>query len=162
MPIATALRQSYTNLLKAAHETSTAERQPKEGEWGGDEILAHVSLVSATTIATAYLIASGVNATYDNRLALDKWSIHHQIAQAGGRAGLAARIAAQAEALSALPETVLSGHELDTTVPSLLLSNGEVVLDKALTLREILGGLAEVEIPGHTAQLLALLVSPEQ
>jgi hypothetical protein len=51
----------------------------------------------------------------------------------------------------------LSGTELDTAVPARLLSNGEVLVDGPLPLRDILTGLAEVELPGHTAQLLALL-----
>jgi hypothetical protein len=42
-------------------------------------------------------------------------------------------------------------------VPTLLLSNGEVLVDQSLQLRDIVTGLADVELPGHTKQLLALL-----
>ncbi|MEN3357117.1 MAG: hypothetical protein V7637_1099, partial [Mycobacteriales bacterium] len=52
---------------------------------------------------------------------------------------------------------VLSEAELDTPVPTLLLSKDTVLIDQPLPLRDIITGLAEVELPGHTQQLLALL-----
>jgi hypothetical protein len=42
-------------------------------------------------------------------------------------------------------------------VPTLLLSSRKVLVDQPLQLRDIITGLAEVELPGHTKQLLALL-----
>jgi hypothetical protein len=42
-------------------------------------------------------------------------------------------------------------------VPTLLLSNGTVLVDQPVPLRELITGLAEVELPGHTQQHLALL-----
>ncbi|MFF0869136.1 hypothetical protein ACIBK9_25790 [Nonomuraea sp. NPDC050227] len=42
-------------------------------------------------------------------------------------------------------------------MPTLLLSNGTVLVDQAVPLRDLLTGLADVELPAHTAQLLALL-----
>jgi hypothetical protein len=52
---------------------------------------------------------------------------------------------------------MLSETELDTPLPTLLLSNGEVLVDQPVPLRDLITGLAEVEIPGHTKQILALL-----
>jgi hypothetical protein len=52
---------------------------------------------------------------------------------------------------------VLSEAELDRLVPTLLLSKDTVLLDQPMPLRDIITGLAEVELPGHTEQLLALL-----
>jgi hypothetical protein len=52
---------------------------------------------------------------------------------------------------------MLSEAELGTLVPTLLLSNGAVLADQPLPLRDLLSGLADAELPGHTAQLLALL-----
>ena len=89
--------------------------------------------------------------------ALDSWSLDRVIALAGGNAGLRERIRRQGEALCALGGPALSETELDTAVPARLLSNGEVLVDQPLQLRDILTGLAEVELPGHTRQLLALL-----
>ena len=127
------------------------------GEWDARQILAHVSLISAATIAAASTVASGVLATYDNRTALDPWRIERVIGLAGGSAGLADRIRSQRDALCAHGGPMLSETELDTLLPTLLLSNGEVLLDQPVPLRDIVTGLAGVELPGHTKQLLALL-----
>ena len=52
---------------------------------------------------------------------------------------------------------MLSEAEPDTLVPTLLLSNDTVLVDQPMLLRDLITGLAEVELPGHTEQLLALL-----
>jgi hypothetical protein len=130
---------------------------PPPGEWDAVQILAHVSLLSAATIAAASAVASGVLATYDNRTALDPWRIDRVIGLAGGSAGLADRIRGQRDALCAHGGPMLTESELDTLLPTLLLSNGEVLLDQPVPLRDIFGGLASMELPGHTRQLLALL-----
>jgi hypothetical protein len=57
--------------------------------------LAHVSLITAATIAAVATIAAGANSTYDNRVAQDGWTIEHTIALAGGNAGLRERISAR-------------------------------------------------------------------
>ncbi|PPJ25447.1 hypothetical protein C5E45_25465 [Nocardia nova] len=63
----------------------------------------------------------------------------------------------QGEALCALAEHALDDTELDTLVPPLLLSAGAVLVDELVPLRDLIAGLADVELPGHTTQLLALL-----
>jgi hypothetical protein len=156
----TPLRDAYRTLLDAAATVASAadtSAAPAAGEWNADQILAHVSLVSAATFAAASCVASGANTTYDNRLAQDAWTIDHVIALAGGDAGLRERIRLQGDALCALGGPALSEAELDTLVPTLLLSHGKVVVDQALPLRDIITGLAQGELPGHTNQLLALL-----
>jgi hypothetical protein len=54
---------------------------------------------------------------------------------------------------------MLSDAELDTPVPTRLLSNDTVLADQPMPLRDLVTGLAEMELPGHTKQLLALLPS---
>jgi len=130
---------------------------PPPGEWNADQILAHVALVNAATITAVSSVASGAITTYDNRTALDTWTIDRVIALAGGNTGLRNRIRVQADALSALGGPILSQTELDTPVPTLLLSNGAVLVDQPLPLRDLITGLAEAELPGHTQQLLTLL-----
>jgi hypothetical protein len=155
----TALRDAYHALLDAAATVADAvDTIPAlpAGEWNADQILAHVSIINAATIAAASHIAAGSNTTYDNRTALDAWTIARIISLAGSSAGLRERIRRQGDALCALGPA-LSEAELDTLVPALLLSNGKVLLDQPLQLRDIISGLAEVELPGHTKQLLALL-----
>jgi hypothetical protein len=156
----TPLRDAYDAFLDAAAlvtRPGAIAGDPPPGEWNAAQILAHVSLISAATIAAASAVASGVLATYDNRTALDPWRIDRVIGLTGGGAGLAARIRGQRDALCAHGGPMLSEPELDALLPALLLSNGEVLLDKPVPLRDIFGGLASMELPGHAKQLLALL-----
>lgn len=141
------LRQAY-NALLAANPRAVAP----PGEWNTEQILAHVSLVTAATISTVATVAPGAISTYDNRLCQDPWTLDHVITLAGGEAGLRGRVRAQGEALCALA-AVLSEAELATKLPTLLLSNGTCLVDQPVSLADILAGLADVELPGHTKQL---------
>ncbi|MEU4229343.1 hypothetical protein AB0F17_34035 [Nonomuraea sp. NPDC026600] len=154
------LRDAYRALLDAAAtvaDSGDPSPVPPTGEWSAEQILGHVVIVNATTITAVSSIASGANATYDNRMALDTWTIERVIASADGNAGLRNRIRLQGDALCALGGPMLSEAELDTLVPTLLLSNGTVMVDQPVPLRDLITGLAEVELPGHAKQLLALL-----
>jgi hypothetical protein len=154
------LRTAYRALLDAAAtvaDSRDTSPEPPTGEWNADQILAHIALINAATITAASSVASGAITTYDNRIALDTWTIERVTALAGGNVGLRERIRLQADALCVLGGPVLSEAELDTPVPTLLLSKDTVLIDQPLPLRDIITGLAEVELPGHTQQLLALL-----
>jgi hypothetical protein len=157
----TALRGAYRALLDAVATVADSaagfgDPTPPVGEWNADQILAHVTIINAATIIAVSSVAAGAITTYDNRTTLDTWTIERVIALAGGNAGLAARIRLQADALCALG-SMLSETELDTLLPTLLLSNDAVLVDQPMPLRDLITGLAEVELPGHTKQLLALL-----
>jgi hypothetical protein len=67
------------------------------------------------------------------------------------------RIRSQGDSLCAFGGPALSKAELDTLVPTLLLSNDTVLVDELMPLRDLITGLAEVELPAHARQLLALL-----
>jgi hypothetical protein len=154
------LRDAYRALLNAAATVADAgdtTSAPPAGEWNADQILAHVALVNAATIAAVSTVASGAHTTYDNRVALDTWTIERLITLAGGNAGLRDRIRLQGDVLCALGGPALSEAELDTLVPARLLSNDTLLLDQPVPLRDLITGLADAELPGHTAQLLALL-----
>ncbi|MFL5995916.1 MAG: hypothetical protein ACJ736_16695 [Streptomyces sp.] len=154
------LQDAYRALLDAAATVADADPStaPPDGEWNADQILAHVSLISAATIAAVAGVAAGANTTYDNRIALDAWTIERTIAHADGNAGLRDRISGQAAALCALAGgAALSDAELSTVAPARLLSNDTLLVDQPMALRDIVTGLAEAELPGHTKQLLALL-----
>jgi hypothetical protein len=157
----TPLKDAYGSFLDAAADVTRDGGQatvPPPGEWNAAQVLAHVSLISATTIAAAASVASGALATYDNRTSQDLWTIERLIGQAGG-AGLAERIRRQGEALCAL-SPALTEEELGTPVPALLVSHCELLVSRPMPLRDLLGGLAAAELPGHTRQLLALLPDP--
>jgi hypothetical protein len=154
------LRDAYRALLDAAAAVAGSDDPnpiPPAGEWNADQILAHVAIVTAATIAAASRVASGANTTYDNRIALDAWTIERLIARAGGNAGLRDRIRRHGDSLCALGGPALSEAEIDTLVPTLLLSKDTVLADQLMPLRDLITGLADVELPAHTKQLLALL-----
>jgi hypothetical protein len=154
------LRDAYRALLDAAAAVAGSGDPspiPPAGEWNADQILAHVAILTAASIAAASSVASGTNTTYDNRIALDTWTIERLIARAGGNAGLRDRIRSQGDSLCALGGPALSEAELDTLVPTLLVSNDTLLIDQPMPLRELITGLAEVELPTHTEQLLSLL-----
>jgi hypothetical protein len=156
----TPLRDACGALLDAAATVAgagDASPVPPPGEWNADQILAHVAIVNAGTIAAASAVAAGAKATYDNRLSHDAWTIEHVIALAGGNAGLRDRVRLQGDMLCALAGPMLSETELDTLVPTLLVSHDRLLVDQPLPLRDLITGLAETELPGHAAQLLALL-----
>jgi hypothetical protein len=154
----TSIRDAYRAFLDAAATVAGADPgPPPAGEWNADRILAHVSIVSAATIAAAANVAAGVNATYDNRVAHDSWTLDHVVTLAGGNAGLQERVRRQGEAMAAFDSAALSDVELDTLVPTRLISKGAALVDGPVALRAILTGLADVEVPGHTAQMLALI-----
>jgi hypothetical protein len=154
------LRDAYRALLDAAAtvaDSGDPGRLTPAGEWNADQILAHVTIINAATIAAVSAISSGTNTTYDNRIALDTWTIERLIALTGGNAGLRDRIRGQADALCTLGGPMLSEDELNTLVPTRLLSNDTLLVDQPMPLRDLITGLAEAELPGHTKQLLALL-----
>lgn len=154
------LRDAYRTLLDAAATVAQAggtHATPPPGEWNADQILAHITLVNAATLAAVCSAATGSTTTYDNRTAQEAWTLDHVTTLAGGNAGLRERIRLQADALCSLGGPMLSETELDTLIPTLLLSHGKVLVDQPVPLRDLITGLAEVELPGHTQQLLALL-----
>jgi hypothetical protein len=157
----TPLREAFRELLEAAAKVDAAglKAAAPDGEWDADRIVAHVSLITAGTASAVASVAAGSHAFYDNRLAQDTWTIDRLVARTGGGAELRKRLTLQADGLCALGEA-LGEAELDTQVPSLLVSKGEVMLDGLLSLHGILAGLADAELPGHTAQLLALTPPP--
>jgi hypothetical protein len=154
------LRDAYRALLDAATAVAgpgDPSPVPPAGEWNADQILAHVAIITAATIAAVSSVASGTSTTYDNRIALDTWTIDRVIARAGGSAGLRDRILRQGDSLCALGGPALSKAELDTLVPTLLLSKDTVLVDQLVPLRDLITGLSDVELPAHTKQLLSLL-----
>ncbi|BCJ33098.1 hypothetical protein Athai_06010 [Actinocatenispora thailandica] len=150
------LRQAYDALLDAAASLAGQPTAPPAGEWDTDEILAHVALVDAGTLAAGYAVAAGAHAGYDNRIAQDRWTIRRTIHRAGGNTGLRDRIRRQGDALCTLAGQLLGPDELNTAIPTLLVSGDAVLVDQPVPLRDIVAGLAADHLPRHAAQLIAL------
>ncbi|WP_331770677.1 hypothetical protein OG948_44300 (plasmid) [Embleya sp. NBC_00888] len=156
----TPLRDAYRALLDAAAtvaDSGDPSPVPPTGEWNADRILAHIAIVGAGAVTAVSCVATGAIATYDNRLAHDPWTLDRVFTLAGGNTGIRERIRIQGEALCALSGPTLSEAELDTPMPTVLVSHDAALVDGPVPLRDLLAGLAAVELPGHTRQLLALL-----
>jgi hypothetical protein len=155
----TPLRDAYDALLKASTTVLGSDDMspaPPPGEWDATQILAHIASVDAGVLATAYSVASGAEATYDNRVSLDAATLNRVTAITRDSDGLRDRIRRQGDALCAAGAT-LSEAELDTPVSTLFASAGVVQFDQPIPLKALITGLAEDHLPRHTTQLLALL-----
>jgi hypothetical protein len=156
------LRGAHASLLDAAERVTEApvSRSLDPGEWTADQVLGHVALLQAAMLSAASAVAAGVNSTFDTRISHNPWTIDHVAVLTGGRRETIDRIRRLGEVLAALVDGVLSESELDTPVSSLLISSDRLFVRGPLTLRSLLAGFAENELPTHTNQLLALIPSP--
>ncbi|MFD8597292.1 hypothetical protein ACFV1L_20040 [Kitasatospora sp. NPDC059646] len=152
------LHRAYREVVAAAEEVSGAEPAAlPAGEWDAEQVLAHLGLVTAGALAAVAAVAAGSAATFDNRISQDAWALRRVIDRASGGPELRRRVAAQGEALCAFAAS-LGAQELEAPLPTLLLSHGEPVFEGAMTIRQLLDGLAAGELPAHAAQLRATAV----
>jgi hypothetical protein len=152
----TALRSAYDRLLDAAAIPALGEAD--DGGWNADRILAHLLSVDASIAAVALGVVAGVRPTFDNRICLDNWNLDRIIAEHSGRADLIGHVRSQATVLCDIADQ-LSQEAGSVVVPSLILSNGALLLDQPLPLASLIDGLAENHVPVHTQQLLDLRVA---
>ncbi|MFI9586902.1 hypothetical protein ACIHCQ_34910 [Streptomyces sp. NPDC052236] len=152
----TALRSAYDKLLDAAAIPDLGEGA--DGGWNADQILAHLLSVDAAIAAVALGVVSGSRPTFDNRISLDAWNLDRIIAEHSGRAELIDHARRQANVLCDIADQ-LSEEATSVLVPSLLLSNGALLLDQPIPLAGLVDGLAEDHVPVHTQQLLDLRVA---
>lgn len=149
----TALRGAYDRLLDAAALPGLGDAG--DGGWNADRVLAHVISVDASVAAVALGVVAGARPAFDNRICLDTWNLDRIIAEHSGRADLMGHVRSQATVLCDIADR-LTGEVASVLVPSLLLSNGALVLDRPIPLASLIDGLAEDHVPGHTQQLLDL------
>jgi uncharacterized protein YbjQ (UPF0145 family) len=123
-----------------------------------DQILAHLLSVDAAIAAVALGVVSGSRPAFDNRISLDAGNLDRIIAGHSGRADLIDHVRRQAAVLCDLADQ-LAGDVTSVLVPSLILSNGVLVLDRPIPLADLIDGLAEDHVPVHARQLLDLRVA---
>ncbi|MFD9353392.1 hypothetical protein [Streptomyces sp. NPDC060031] len=149
----TALRSAYDTLLEVAALPGLGDAA--DGGWNADRILAHLLSVDASIAAAALGVVSGSRPAFDNRISLDAWNLDRIIAEHSGRADLIDHVRRQAAVLCDIADQ-LRAEAASTLVPSLILSNGSLVLDQPIPLAGLIDGLAEDHVPKHAQQLLAL------
>lgn len=153
----TALRSAYGRLLDAAAIPGLGDAD--DGGWNADQVLAHVLSVDAATAAVALGVVAGARPSFDNRVSLDTWNLGRIIAEHSGRADLIDHVRSQAAVLCDIADR-LDEQAASVLVPTLLLSDDELVLDRPLPLSSLIDGLAGSHVPGHTQQLLDLPSAP--
>lgn len=152
----TELRSAYERLLDAAAVPDLGDAD--DGGWNADRILAHLLSVDASIAAVALGVVAGARPTFDNRISLDTWNLDRIITEHSGRADLIDHVRRQAAVLCDVADQ-LNEEAASVSVPSLLLSNDALVLDRPVSLANLIDGLAEDHVPVHTQQLLDLRVA---
>ncbi|GAA5171401.1 hypothetical protein GCM10023321_69910 [Pseudonocardia eucalypti] len=149
----TALRAAYEKLLDAAASPDLGEAA--DGGWNADQVLAHLISVDASTAAVALGVVAGARPTFDNRITLDRWNLNRIIGEHSGRADLIDHVRRQATLLCDIADH-LDEKTTDVLVPTLLLSNDQLLVDQPVPLRGLIDGLATGHVPDHTQQILNL------
>ncbi|MFE2018581.1 hypothetical protein ACFW9O_11145 [Streptomyces sp. NPDC059499] len=153
----TELRSAYGRLLDAAAIPDLGDAD--DGGWDADQVLAHLLSVDAATAAVALGVVAGARPAFDNRVSLDTWNLGRIIAEHSGRADLIDHVRSQAAVLCDIADR-LDEQAASVLVPTLLLSDDELVLDAPIPLSSLIDGLAGSHVPGHTQQLLDLRTAP--
>lgn len=148
-----AIRMAYREFLDLAEEGGFGA--PPPGEWDAEHLLAHIAAGHAAIASTALAVASGQRPSYDNRPSLDEQNLRRVIASAGGLAGLVALVRRGGELFGEVAAQ-LTEADLAVSVPVLIVSNDEVVVDEPRPLRFLVEGVAHVHLPRHADQLRSL------
>ena len=149
----TALRAAYQRFLAVAR--SERFGPPPPPEWTAAQLMAHIIAGDTAITAVALAVAAGERPSYDNRPSLDRWNLARICAAAGDLPTLINAVDRRGQLLCGVAEQ-LTEAELDVTVPTLIISNDEVMLDSPLPLRSLIDGLGHVHLPRHAEQLAAL------
>ena len=149
----TGLHRAYQSFLAVAR--SERFGPPPPPEWTAAQLLAHIIAGDTAIAAVALEVAAGTRPTYDNRPSLDRWNLARICAAAGDLPALIDLVDRRGQLLCRVAEQ-LTDAEADVMIPTLIISNDEVVLDSGLPLRSLIDGLGHVHLPRHAEQLAAL------
>ena len=147
--------------LRAAHEEFLNQAagggfgSPPPGEWDAQRLIAHVAATDSAIGSVALAVAGGKRVAYDNRASLDEQNLRRIVTECGGLNGLIEFARAQGRVLrevaGALPQSAWS---VQTSI--LIVSGDELVVDEPWTIAQLVGSVATVHLPRHTAQLASL------
>jgi hypothetical protein len=149
----TRLRKAHDEFLAVA--AGGGFGPPPAGEWDADRVLAHIALGEMSAAAAALAIAAGQRAVYDNRPSLDEWNLQRVVGEARGTGDMTSLVRRYGELLCDIAAG-LTERELEVSLPVLILSKDQVLVDEPRPLRALLAGLGEVHLPAHAEQLRGL------
>ena len=146
----TRLRQAHDEFLAVA--AGGGFGPPSAGEWDADRVLAHIALGEMSAAAAALAIAAGQRAVYDNRPSLDEWNLQRVVGEARGTGDMTSLVRRYGELLCDIAAG-LTERELEVSLPVLIMSKDQVLVDEPRPLRALLAGLGKVHLPAHAEQL---------
>jgi hypothetical protein len=149
----TRLRKAHDEFLAVA--AGGGFGPPPAGEWDADRVLAHIALGEMSAAAAALAIAAGQRAVYDNRPSLDEWNLQRVVGEARGTGDMTSLVRRYGELLCDIAAG-LTERELEVSLPVLILSKDQVLVDEPRPLRALLAGLGDVHLPAHAEQLRGL------
>ena len=149
----TRLRKAHDEFLAVA--SAGGFGPPPAGEWDADRILAHVALGEMSGAAAALAIAAGQRAVYDNRPSLDEWNLQRVMGETRGAGDMTSLVRRSGELLCDITAG-LTERELEVSLPVLIISKDQILVDEPRPLRALLAGLGEVHLPAHAEQLRGL------
>jgi hypothetical protein len=149
----TRLRKAHDEFLAVA--AGGGFGPPPAGEWDADRVLAHIALGEMSAAAAALAIAAGQRAVYDNRPSLDEWNLQRVVGEARGTGDMTSLVRRYGELLCDIAAG-LTERELEVSLPVLILSKDQALVDEPRPLRALLAGLGEVHLPAHAEQLRGL------
>ena len=149
----TRMRQAHEDFLAVAEAGGFGP--PPAGEWDADRILAHVALGEISGASAALAIAAGQRPVYDNRPSLDEWNLQRLVGEARGAGDMTSLVRRYGELLCDIAAG-LTERELEVSLPVLIISKDQVLVDEPRPLRALLAGLGEVHLPAHAEQLRGL------
>jgi hypothetical protein len=156
-PIDTAaLRKAHRDFFATTNGASFGT--PPAGEWDAEHLLAHIAAANYSIASTALAVAAGQHPAYDNRSTLDPWHLRQLTERYPDISALIDLVRASGEALCTVAEQIPAA-DLDASVPALIVSNDEAVLDATVPLRTLIDGVGQTHLPLHTEQLKALIKS---
>lgn len=152
-PDLAALRAAYAAFFAAAERGGFGD-PPAEGEWGADQVLAHVALNDLAMTAVAHaLVHRREDLEFRNVVCQDPEVLATEIARTPDRAARIVRGRALAEvAMTAVSR--LDPGQRDTLVHCVLHHDGSVVLDERMPWGVVAVDVqATRHLPAHTGQL---------
>ena len=149
----TSMRKSVGEFLAVAEGGGFGP--PPAGEWDAERNLAHVASALASGAAAGLAIASGQRVVYDNRISLDEWNLQRIVAEAGGLAGLIDLVRRYGELVCEVAAG-LTERERDVSLPVLIVSKDQLIVDVPRPIGSLLVGLCETHLPPHADQLRGL------
>ena len=149
----TSMRKSVGEFLAVAEGGGFGP--PPAGEWDAERILAHAASALASGAAAGLAIASGQRLAYDNRVSLDEWNLQRIAAEAGGLAGLVDLVRRYGELVCEVAAG-MSERERDVSLPVLIVSKDQLMVDVPRPMGSLLVGLCETHLPLHADQLRSL------